>query len=84
MSALSLVIGWEALVVLADGRGLARAGAARGGCLVGAGDGPRSPQRSASGCRARFESGTTWTVTSLVEHGLLAFASSERYRPAEQ
>jgi hypothetical protein len=24
--------------------------AARGGCLVGAGDGPRSPQRSASGC----------------------------------
>ena len=30
------------------------------------------------------ESGTTWTVTSLVEHGLLAFASSERYRPAEQ
>src|SRR5438445_5912709 len=32
----------------------------------------------------QLESGTTWTVTSLVEHGLLAFASSEHYRPAEQ
>ncbi len=28
--------------------------AARGGCLVGAGDGPRNPQRSASGCCASF------------------------------
>src|SRR5207244_5836191 len=32
----------------------------------------------------QLQSGTTWTVTSLVEHGLLAFASSEHYRPAEQ
>src|SRR5947207_6518253 len=31
-----------------------------------------------------LESGTPWRVTSLVEHGLLAFASYEHSRPAEQ
>ena len=31
-----------------------------------------------------MQSRTTWTVTNLVEHGLLAFASAEHYRPAEQ
>src|SRR6202022_4220815 len=41
-------------------------------------------QRRNRGMLRPLESGTTWTVTSLVEHSLLAFASSEHYRPAEQ
>src|SRR6185437_10188759 len=32
----------------------------------------------------QLQSGTTWTVSSLVAHGFLAFASAEHYRPAEQ
>ena len=49
------------------------------GCPVGAGD-------LAHRLRTlhRHKSRSAWTVTNLVEHGFLAFASAEHYGPAEQ